>query len=66
MGMSSKPELFSVHMNGQVLQQMGHKVSSIGLISGSTATASMRALHTGRWLLSSHVLKHIEGKCVLR
>ncbi|XP_040003907.1 coagulation factor V isoform X2 [Xiphias gladius] len=60
-GMSSEPEVFSVHMNGQVLQQNGHRVSSVGLISGSTATASMVALHTGRWLLSSHIIKHIEA-----
>ncbi|KAF1383002.1 hypothetical protein PFLUV_G00149710 [Perca fluviatilis] len=60
-GMSSEPEVFSVHMNGQVLQQAGHKVSSVGLISGSSATASMVALHTGRWLLSSHTVKHMEA-----
>lgn len=60
--MSSEPEVFSVHINGQVLQQTGHKVSSVGLISGSTATASMVGLHTGRWLLSSHTMKHMEGK----
>ncbi|KAK9537326.1 hypothetical protein VZT92_004955 [Zoarces viviparus] len=60
-GMSSEPEVFSVHMNGQVLRQTGHKVSSVGLISGSTATASMVALHAGRWLLSSHTIKHMEA-----
>ncbi|XP_068602540.1 coagulation factor V [Brachionichthys hirsutus] len=60
-GMSSEPEVFSVHMNGQVLQQNGHKVSSVGLISGSTSTATMVALHTGRWLLSSHTVKHTEA-----
>ncbi|XP_059198172.1 coagulation factor V [Centropristis striata] len=60
-GMSSEPEVFSVHMNGQVLQQTGHKVSSVGLISGSTATATMVALHQGRWLLSSHTVKHMEA-----
>ncbi|XP_068185520.1 coagulation factor V [Antennarius striatus] len=60
-GMSSEPEVFSVHMNGQVLQQTGHKVSSIGLISGSSTTATMTALHTGRWLLSSHTVKHMEA-----
>nr|XP_061826788.1 venom prothrombin activator pseutarin-C non-catalytic subunit-like isoform X1 [Nerophis lumbriciformis] len=60
LGMSSEPELFSVHMNGQVLQHMGHKVSALGLISGSSATASMVPVHTGRWMLSSHVVKHIE------
>uniref|UniRef100_A0A669DMC4 ferroxidase n=1 Tax=Oreochromis niloticus TaxID=8128 RepID=A0A669DMC4_ORENI len=62
-GMSSEPEVFSVHMNGQVLEQAGHKVSSVGLITGSSVTASMVAVHTGRWLLSSHTVKHIEGKC---
>uniref|UniRef100_A0A8D3BJD3 ferroxidase n=1 Tax=Scophthalmus maximus TaxID=52904 RepID=A0A8D3BJD3_SCOMX len=61
-GMSSEPEVFSVHINGQVLQQNGHKVSSVGLISGSTATARVVAVHPGRWLLSSHTSKHVEGK----
>nr|XP_046260880.1 coagulation factor V [Scatophagus argus] len=60
-GMSSEPEVFSVHMNGQVLQQNGHKVSSVGLISGSSATASMVPLHTGQWLLSSHTVRHMEA-----
>lgn len=62
-GMSSEPELFSVHMNGHVLQQSGHRVSSVGLISGSSTTASMTALYTGRWMLSSYTFKHIEGEC---
>ncbi|XP_062258155.1 coagulation factor V [Platichthys flesus] len=61
LGMASEPEVFSVHMNGQVLQQAGHRVSSVGLISGSTATASMVAIHTGRWLLSSHISRHIQA-----
>ncbi|KAM6978393.1 LOW QUALITY PROTEIN: coagulation factor V [Tautogolabrus adspersus] len=61
LGMSSEPEVFSVHLNGHVLQQTGHKVSSVGLISGSSTTTSMRALHTGRWLLSSHTAKHMEA-----
>lgn len=60
--MSSDPEVFSVHMNGQVLQQNGHKMSSVGLISGSSTTVSMVAVHTGRWLLSSQIMKHIQGK----
>ncbi|XP_058476880.1 coagulation factor V [Solea solea] len=59
--MSSEAEVFSVHMNGQVLQQNGRKMSSVGLISGSTATASMVAVHPGRWMLSSHTSKHIEA-----
>ncbi|XP_033843090.1 coagulation factor V [Periophthalmus magnuspinnatus] len=61
LGMSSDPEVFSVHMNGQVLQQDGHKVSSVGLVSGTCATASMTAVHPGRWLLSSHTFKHMEA-----
>ncbi|KAK2905616.1 coagulation factor V isoform X1 [Channa argus] len=61
LGMSSEPELFSVHMNGQVLRQTGHKVSSVGLISGSSTTASMVALYTGRWMLSSRTVKHVEA-----
>ncbi|MED6239857.1 hypothetical protein ATANTOWER_012280 [Ataeniobius toweri] len=59
--MSSEQEVFSVHMNGQVLTHSGHKVSSVGLISGSSATASLVASHTGRWLLSSHTIKHMEA-----
>uniref|UniRef100_A0A668B007 Coagulation factor V n=1 Tax=Myripristis murdjan TaxID=586833 RepID=A0A668B007_9TELE len=65
MGMSSDAEMFSVHMNGQVLQHDGHKVSSVGLVSGSTATAIMTAMYPGRWLLSSQTTKHLEGKCTL-
>ncbi|XP_019723281.1 coagulation factor V isoform X2 [Hippocampus comes] len=60
LAMSSEPELFSVHITGQVLQHMRHKVSSLGLISASSTTASMVPVHIGRWMLSSHVLKHIE------
>ncbi|KAM4730956.1 coagulation factor V [Anableps anableps] len=60
-GMSSEPEVFSVHMNGQVLTHSGHRVSSVGLISGSSATASLDAAYAGRWLLSSLTDKHMEA-----
>lgn len=60
-GMSSEPEVFSVHMNGQVLTHSGHKVSSVGLISGSSTTASLVSAYAGRWLLSSFTTKHMEG-----
>ncbi|KAM6986712.1 coagulation factor V [Aplochiton taeniatus] len=60
-GMSSESDLFSVHMNGQVLQHAGHRVSSVGLISGTATTASLNALHSGRWLLSSHTSKHLQA-----
>uniref|UniRef100_A0A4W5KFQ9 ferroxidase n=1 Tax=Hucho hucho TaxID=62062 RepID=A0A4W5KFQ9_9TELE len=62
-GMSSEPELFSVHINGQVLQQAAHRVSSVGLIAGTATSANMTAFNTGRWLLSSHTSKHLEGTC---
>ncbi|XP_071395821.1 coagulation factor V [Centroberyx affinis] len=61
MAMSSEPEVFSVHMNGQVLQQAGHKVASVGLVSGSATTASVTAVYPGRWLLSSHTASHLEA-----
>ncbi|XP_077472587.1 coagulation factor V [Stigmatopora argus] len=61
LAISSEPELFSVHVSGQVLQHMRHKVSSLGLISGSSASAQMAPGYPGRWLLSSHVLKHVEA-----
>uniref|UniRef100_A0AAY5EHU5 ferroxidase n=1 Tax=Electrophorus electricus TaxID=8005 RepID=A0AAY5EHU5_ELEEL len=60
LGMSSEQELFSVHFNGQVLQRGGHKVSSVGLISGTATSAEMIAVHPGRWLLSSFISKHLE------
>ena len=66
LSMSSTPELFSIHFNGQVLTQDGHRVSSVGIISGTTTSASMTAVHTGRWLVSSHISKHLEGKLAKR
>uniref|UniRef100_A0A3P9AC73 ferroxidase n=1 Tax=Esox lucius TaxID=8010 RepID=A0A3P9AC73_ESOLU len=60
-GMSTEPELFSVHINGQVLQHAGHRVSSVGLIAGTGTSANMTAVHAGRWLLSSHIDKHLEA-----
>ncbi|MBN3318452.1 FA5V protein, partial [Atractosteus spatula] len=60
-GMSSEPELFSVHFNGQVLQQRGHKLSTINLISSSCTSVNMTAMHAGVWLLSSKIYKHLEA-----
>uniref|UniRef100_A0A673LM52 ferroxidase n=1 Tax=Sinocyclocheilus rhinocerous TaxID=307959 RepID=A0A673LM52_9TELE len=62
LGMSSEPELFSVHFNGQVLLHDGHKTSSVGIISGTATSASMNGIHPGRWLISSHISRHLEGK----
>uniref|UniRef100_A0A673LFN3 ferroxidase n=1 Tax=Sinocyclocheilus rhinocerous TaxID=307959 RepID=A0A673LFN3_9TELE len=64
LGMSSEPELFSVHFNGQVLLHDGHKTSSVGIISGTATSASMNGIHPGRWLISSHISRHLEGKNV--
>ncbi|XP_066542296.1 coagulation factor V isoform X2 [Hoplias malabaricus] len=61
LGMSSEPELFSVHFNGQVLEQSNHKVSSVGIISGTATSAEMVAAYAGRWLISSHISKHLEA-----
>ncbi|XP_062313084.1 coagulation factor V [Osmerus eperlanus] len=60
-GMSSDPEVFSVHMNGQMLQHFGHQVSSVGLVSGTATSAQMTAVYPGRWLLSSYTNKHQEA-----
>ncbi|XP_051762250.1 coagulation factor V isoform X1 [Ctenopharyngodon idella] len=61
LGMSSEPELFSVHFNGQVLLHDGHKTSTVGIISGTATSASMTGIHPGRWLFSSHISRHLEA-----
>uniref|UniRef100_A0A8C1HP48 ferroxidase n=1 Tax=Cyprinus carpio carpio TaxID=630221 RepID=A0A8C1HP48_CYPCA len=61
LGMSSETDLFSVHFNGQVLLHDGHKTSSVGIISGSATSASMTGVHPGRWLISSHISRHLEA-----
>ncbi|XP_077072743.1 coagulation factor V isoform X2 [Siphateles boraxobius] len=61
LGMSSEPELFSVHFNGQVLLHDGHKTSAVGIISGTATSASMTGVHPGRWLFSSHISRHLEA-----
>ncbi|KAG8515743.1 Coagulation factor V, partial [Galemys pyrenaicus] len=40
-GMSSGPELFSIHFSGQVLEQNHHKISAITLVSATSTTANM-------------------------
>uniref|UniRef100_G3TTF0 Coagulation factor V n=1 Tax=Loxodonta africana TaxID=9785 RepID=G3TTF0_LOXAF len=49
-GMSSGPELFSVHFNGQVLEQNHHKVSAVVLVSAMPTTANMTVSPEGRLL----------------
>ncbi|XP_043928298.1 coagulation factor V isoform X2 [Protopterus annectens] len=61
LGVGSDPELFSIHFNGQVLEQNGHRISTVSLITSSSATANMAVKHKGKWLLSSFVPSHIEA-----
>uniref|UniRef100_A0A6J0SW27 Coagulation factor V n=1 Tax=Pogona vitticeps TaxID=103695 RepID=A0A6J0SW27_9SAUR len=61
MGMSSGPELFSIHFNGQTLEHNRYKVSTVNLVGGASATANMSVSKTGRWLISSLVAKHLQA-----
>ncbi|XP_075052475.1 coagulation factor V [Mixophyes fleayi] len=60
LGMSSKPEFFSVHFFGQSLEQNHHKVSVISLAGTASTTANMTITQSGRWMISSLVEKHLE------
>lgn len=63
-GMSSTPEIFSVHFNGQTLEENHYKVSTINLVGGASVTANMSVSRTGKWLISSLVAKHLQGKVI--
>ncbi|XP_004706894.1 coagulation factor V [Echinops telfairi] len=60
-GMSSAPELFSIHFNGQVLEQNHHKVSAIVLVSATSTTANMTVSPEGRWSISSLIPRHVQA-----
>ncbi|KAM4860376.1 coagulation factor V [Thomomys bottae] len=60
-GMSSGPELFSIHFNGQVLEQNHHKVSAISLVSATSTTANMTVSPEGKWIISSLIPKHFQA-----
>ncbi|XP_015266787.1 PREDICTED: coagulation factor V [Gekko japonicus] len=60
-GMSSAPEIFSIHFNGQTLEQNHYKVSTINLVGGASTTANMSVSRTGKWLISSIVQKHLQA-----
>ncbi|XP_019383077.1 PREDICTED: coagulation factor V [Gavialis gangeticus] len=60
-GMSSKPEIFSVHFNGQTMEQYHHRVSTISLVAGAATTANMTVSQKGRWLISSLVQNHLQA-----
>ncbi|KAI4536968.1 hypothetical protein MG293_013171 [Ovis ammon polii] len=54
-GMSSGPELFSIHFNGQVLEQNRRKISAITLVSATSTTANMTVSPEGRKYRSLHL-----------
>ncbi|XP_048968294.1 coagulation factor V isoform X27 [Canis lupus dingo] len=60
-GMSSGPELFSIHFNGQVLEQNHHKISAITLVSATSTTANMTMSPQGRWIISSLITRHFQA-----
>ncbi|KAM9110367.1 coagulation factor V isoform 1-T1 [Megaptera novaeangliae] len=60
-GMSSGPELFSIHFNGQVLEQNHHKISAITLVSATSTTANMTVSLEGKWVISSLIPKHFQA-----
>ncbi|XP_059889700.1 coagulation factor V isoform X3 [Delphinus delphis] len=60
-GMSSGPELFSIHFNGHVLEQSHHKISAITLVSATSSTANMTMSLEGKWIISSLIPKHFQA-----
>ncbi|XP_034369380.1 coagulation factor V isoform X1 [Arvicanthis niloticus] len=60
-GMSSAPELFSIHFNGQVLEQNQHKLSTVTLVSATSKTANMTMSPEGKWIVSSLIPKHYQA-----
>uniref|UniRef100_A0A8C8RC81 Coagulation factor V n=1 Tax=Pelusios castaneus TaxID=367368 RepID=A0A8C8RC81_9SAUR len=61
-GMSSTPEIFSIHFNGQALEQYHRRLSTISLVGGASTTANMTVSQQGRWLISSLVQKHLQAQ----
>nr|XP_013039971.2 coagulation factor V [Anser cygnoides] len=60
-GMSSKPEIFSIHINGQAMEQRHHRISTVNLVGGASTTVNMTVSEEGRWLISSLVQKHLQA-----
>ncbi|KAM6319816.1 coagulation factor V [Podargus strigoides] len=60
-GMSSKPEIFSIHINGQSMEQRHRRVSTVNLVGGAATTVNMTVSEEGRWLISSLVQKHLQA-----
>ncbi|XP_009695352.1 PREDICTED: coagulation factor V, partial [Cariama cristata] len=60
-GMSSKPEIFSIHINGQSMEQRHRRVSTVTLVGGASTTVNMTVSEEGKWLISSLVQKHLQA-----
>ncbi|XP_036890788.1 coagulation factor V isoform X2 [Sturnira hondurensis] len=60
-GMSSGPELFSIHFNGQVLEQNRRKISAMTLVSATSVTANMTMGPGGKWIVSSLTPTHFQA-----
>ncbi|XP_023564405.1 coagulation factor V isoform X1 [Octodon degus] len=60
-GMSSGPELFSIHFNGQVLEQNHQKVSTVTLVSATSTTANMTVSPKGKWTISSLIPRQFQA-----
>ncbi|XP_045694555.1 coagulation factor V [Phyllostomus hastatus] len=60
-GMSSGPELFSIHFNGQVLEHNRHKISALTLVSATSTTANMTMGPGGKWIVSSLTPTHMQA-----
>ncbi|OXB62544.1 hypothetical protein ASZ78_014490 [Callipepla squamata] len=54
-GMSSKPEIFSVHINGQVMEQRHHRISTVNLVGGASTTVNMTVSEEGRRYKAQHL-----------
>lgn len=61
LGLSSKPDFFSIHFFEHSLEQKQHKVSIISLASMASTTANMTVPQTGTWKISSLVEKHLKA-----
>ncbi|XP_064906002.1 coagulation factor V isoform X1 [Columba livia] len=60
-GMSSEPEIFSIHINGQSMEQRRRRISTVNLVGGASTTVNMTVSQEGRWLISSLVQKHLQA-----
>ncbi|KAM5180745.1 coagulation factor V [Mantella aurantiaca] len=61
LGMSSKPEIFSVHFFGQTMEEDHHRVSVLSLASSASTTVNMTVTQSDKWTITSLNEKHIEA-----